>query len=391
METQDQPLKRPMKPSSFKRKILRSYVNMRNWRLSTVDKYLLSELLVPFVFTSMAVLMISFVYILISQMSDFEVRNFNWRMILQYLLLSTPRMVTMFMPIALLVSLIYSLMRLAYSNEIVALRACGFPLTRIAWPLFAVALFASLLMFGMNRDISPRWEGMADAMLITGEETDTGDIMRVQVQYHHPSKGRFWFIRNFNVSKQTVRVVEIVEQDSKGNDIRKIYANEGRWNGKVWEFQEIKVIEFLDNKPNGTYEERLKSFPEFTESPELILASGREVENMGADQINEYIEESGDKHGKIFAPYRTVYQDRHSLPFSCLALALFTIPFAASATKRDPIAGVAYPLLIYFAMFFFSKFCLALGSGYRIPAYIAAWLPNLVFGGIGAFMFWRRR
>jgi lipopolysaccharide export LptBFGC system permease protein LptF len=43
-------------------------------------------------------------------------------------------------------------------------------------------------------------------------------------------------------------------------------------------------------------------------------------------------------------------------------------------------------LLICFTYFVLQQFDLALGTGGHLPAWLAAWFPNITFGAIGLFL-----
>jgi lipopolysaccharide export system permease protein len=48
--------------------------------------------------------------------------------------------------------------------------------------------------------------------------------------------------------------------------------------------------------------------------------------------------------------------------------------------------GVAGSIFICFGFFVVQQFSLAFGSGGYLAAWLAAWLPNLIFGGIGLWL-----
>jgi lipopolysaccharide export system permease protein len=62
---------------------------------------------------------------------------------------------------------------------------------------------------------------------------------------------------------------------------------------------------------------------------------------------------------------------------------LIAIPFGAASGRRNLFFGVAGSIFICFGFFVVQQFGLAFGSGGYLPAWLAAWLPNLVFAGMG--------
>ena len=54
------------------------------------------------------------------------------------------------------------------------------------------------------------------------------------------------------------------------------------------------------------------------------------------------------------------------------------------------LAGVAWSLFIFLLMIVFTNLCLALGKGYRIPATVAGWAPNVSIALIGLILLYFR-
>jgi lipopolysaccharide export LptBFGC system permease protein LptF len=64
---------------------------------------------------------------------------------------------------------------------------------------------------------------------------------------------------------------------------------------------------------------------------------------------------------------------------------LIAIPFGAASGRRNLFFGVAGSIFICFSYFVIQSVCLALGSAPNghLPAWLAAWLPNIFFGVTG--------
>jgi len=80
-------------------------------------------------------------------------------------------------------------------------------------------------------------------------------------------------------------------------------------------------------------------------------------------------------------------------PFSAFVSVLIALPLAASAGKRGRSLGkglgVSLSILLLFIYFVLTAVFAALGKNAALNPYLAAWMPNLIIGGAGAFMFWR--
>jgi lipopolysaccharide export system permease protein len=66
-----------------------------------------------------------------------------------------------------------------------------------------------------------------------------------------------------------------------------------------------------------------------------------------------------------------------------VVVVLIAIPFGAASGRRNLFVGVAGSIFICFAYFVIQQVSLALGSAGHLPAWLAAWLPNMIFGTTG--------
>ena len=81
------------------------------------------------------------------------------------------------------------------------------------------------------------------------------------------------------------------------------------------------------------------------------------------------------------ARLNTQFHGRIAWPFTCLVVVLIAIPFGASSGRKNVFAGVASSIFLCFGYFILLRLGLALGTRGTLPPFMAAWLPNLVFGG----------
>jgi lipopolysaccharide export LptBFGC system permease protein LptF len=87
----------------------------------------------------------------------------------------------------------------------------------------------------------------------------------------------------------------------------------------------------------------------------------------------------------------TELQGRLAAPWTCLVVVFIAIPFGAMPGRRNFFFGVAGVIAISFIYFVIQRVSLTLGSVGDLPAWLAAWLPNLIFGGTGLFLMARVR
>ena len=82
----------------------------------------------------------------------------------------------------------------------------------------------------------------------------------------------------------------------------------------------------------------------------------------------------------------TKLEGRLAAPWTCLVVVLIAIPFGAVGGRRNVYVGVASSIIICFVYFVLLQLGLALGTTGRLPAWLAAWFPNMAFGLAGLWL-----
>jgi len=372
-----------------------------------LDRYLLRELLVPLGFCLSAILVTVISAHAITNLEDFHSKKLTGVDILEWYAISLPEFVVMLFPISLLLALLFALTAHARHHEITAMRAAGISLWRLAAPYFAVGIFGSLLVLGLNewwlpdigirtdsieqRRLAPQAaaarqferdcgftcspEGTPRTWLVGSYHLKTGDMTKVQLDWARPDGTRRWLV-----------------------------ADAARFTNSVWTF--FNVVEFQENPAQNVnlapaFRTNLLTLPELTETPEQIRSAVKITQRLttrrtrGVDlpvsEILDYLR----LHPKPTRAERNwIYTKLHgrlATPWTCLVVVLIALPFGAASGRRNVFVGVAGSISICFAYFILQQIGLAFGAAGFLPSWLGGWLPNLVLGGIGAWLTMRVR
>jgi lipopolysaccharide export system permease protein len=81
-----------------------------------------------------------------------------------------------------------------------------------------------------------------------------------------------------------------------------------------------------------------------------------------------------------------VLHEKFSVPFACLFLGLLAFPLGVQslATGRSSGLGLGVCFLVVYYMFLAAGW--SAGETGRFPPVLGMWIPNLVMGGIGAYL-----
>ena len=371
-----------------------------------LDRYLLREFAPPFFYCLIGFFVFWLSFDLVAQLNTFQRNNLSAVDIARYYLIKTPDQLAIVIPMALLLALLYALTNHSRHNELTAARAAGISLWRLSVPYFATAFLLTVFMFVMNEIWLPDSYAAAERLMNrrqAGRPAAERHWER-KVGFTNTRNQRKWFIEAYNMKTHEM-VRPRIEWTLVTGTRREISAEGGEWNGNAWVLTNVQELVYPPVRgalPGPPIETNLMVLPELSETPEDIESEIRigKIKSSNLRQIRkaqfsirEILEyearnpERGDK-----APIlETKFHGRIAGPWTCVVVVLIALPFGAASARRNVFVGVASSIVICFAYFVLVQAALALGTGGRVPPWLAAWGPNLLFGLAGMLLTWRIR
>lgn len=292
-------------------------------------------------------------------------------------------------PISFLFGVLVGIGRLASDLEIKALRSCGVPLRDIVLPVFALGLLVSCLTWYIALDVEHRAKrelrGILMAMTRSGTLIEPGKFTRVG--------SRMFFVDDRDRDNRLEGV--FISDASDPERPLLIFAEYGEFgfdpeeqkvriqlrNGDLhWEEQQDSGGEYY--KMSFLSFEYAFDFRITTEvSSHLLRPRDMTMEELRGVIAKARAGESLDPfYAKRVEEYETEIQRRFALPAAPMIFALLAVPLALQRSRGARSWGVllcGLLVTLYYAVLSFGQY-LALGA--LVPAAVALWLPNGVFG-----------
>jgi lipopolysaccharide export system permease protein len=368
-----------------------------------LDRYLLRELLIPLAYCFSGFLIFWVAFDLFSELDYYQENQVGGADVAAIYLLKLPGMLYTVLPVALLLALLYALTNHARHNEVVAMRAAGVSLWRLTTPYLAVGVLCGAFLFLMNDVWFADSHERAEQLLRSRHRTASEPAREWQrnLNFHNDREGRLWQIGGYHPQAGVMTNI-LVDWQLPGGARKSIEAQRALWTNDQWLFLEVRhqtSLSSTDTPP--IYRTNELVVAELNETPQLL---NNELKIRGLDrrkvgkkillslkQIRQYIALHPNLTGDDRALILTQWYGRLAQPWTCVVVVLIAIPFAVVSGKRNVFVGVAASVFICFSFFVLSQVGLALGTSGRLPPWLAAWLPNLLFGGAGLAMVFRAR
>jgi lipopolysaccharide export system permease protein len=309
----------------------------------------------------------------------------------QYYLTQIPQILVILLPVSLLLALLFSLGRMSRANEIVSMLTAGMSIPRVLLPLIIIGFLTVAATMALNYKLAPHSESARKTFLST-EHVRRESQIQGQI-FRNRTDDRTWFIQSFRLHQNIFNNVQVLQQDANDNIVisylaaRAIYRPET----KTWDLESVKITHY-DAAGNIVKEEIQPSLSitHWSETPFRLGSANVRAEYLSVPELREYLHFNSDFPATLLAPFKTHLQYRLALPWTCLVVVFIAAPLGIGFSRRGVLSSVAASIILVFAMNFLTHLFLALGEGYRIPAWVAAWTPNILFAVIGLYLLYLR-
>jgi lipopolysaccharide export system permease protein len=258
-------------------------------------------------------------------------------------------------------------------------------------PLIGVGVLTVAASMALNYSLAPHAE-LARKTFLSNAQARPARNIQGQV-FRNRTDLRTWFIQSFRPGDNTFNNVQVLQQDAKDNIVISYVAARAyyRPESKTWDLENVRLTHY-DAVGNITKEEFLPSLKieHWSETPFRLGSANVQAEFLSLPELREYLYFNSDFPPTLLAPFRTHLQYRLALPWTCLVVVCIAAPLGIGYSRRGVLSSVAAAVILVFSMNFLVHFFLALGEGDRVPAWIAAWTPNILFAAIGLYLLYLR-
>jgi lipopolysaccharide export system permease protein len=370
-----------------------------------LDRYLFRELLTPLAYCLGGLVLLGNCFNLFGELEKLQEGKLHLLDVIEYSVAITPEFLVMVLPITLLLALLYTLTNLSRYNEITAMRAAGISLWRICTPYFVIGCVLSVVLFVLNEFVVPRSSDWKNHIL-TRYVQKPGDIESKNefrnFGFTNARGHRAWFISEYHLATAEMLKPQVNWYAPDGS-IQLLRADRAIQTNGVWTFYNASEYSQADAGAPlvPSLQTNLLAMPEFDETPrqirsEIKISSYQSLrKNRSSDiplaDIFAYLWLHPNLPRADSSWLFTKFYGRIAAPWTCLVVVLIAIPFGATTGRRNLFVGVAGSIFICFGYFVIQQVGLALGSGGYLAAWLAAWLPNLIFGALGLALMIRVR
>ncbi len=375
---------------------------------SLLDRYISWAWAGHFALVMLAFISIYFLAEFMDLFDDIQHNHVKGKVVFHYYAFHTFQIIFTIAPIAVLVSVLITLGVLARRNEITAMKAGGISLYRIAGPVVGMGIVVSLSLYALQEFILPETNKVAamDFNVIKGRPPQSSD--QFDRRWILASDGRFYNY-DYVVEKRspirpgvaeggeqqefTLYGFSIYDVDAETWDLQeRVRASRAAWHpahrtydlergwrrtmGERSDFHtfDVETVRSVGGGPGGQIE-----------APDYFKREDRPSDTMGFGELAGHIG-SLETRGFDVAKLKVQLHRKLAFPMVGVIMTLLGIPFSFVVARKGALYGIGISIVVGIVYWATLGVFEALGSNALLPATLAAWAPNLIFGSIGLYL-----
>lgn len=357
---------------------------------SIVDIYLLRRFFYQFFLIMVSFLFLFEIFTFFELAEDIRRHNVPFIVVVNYFRYLIPYSVYQFTPLGALVSVLVTIGIMSKNNEIVAFKASGISLYRIALPLLLAgcAIGGSLLI--LDNTYLPYANQRQDAYraIIKGRPPQT--YTRPQ-RWIFGTNSKIFNYDFFDPKEKLFGGLSVLELDPTTFEMRRrVFANRAEWldSENTWVLESGWVRDFSGGTVTHYAPFKVTSLPELVEPPSYFNREVIQAFQMSWRELLRYID--GLRYAGFDVSSLTVqFHKKFAYPLIAPISMMLAIPFALFVGSRGAIGGLALGVGIGITYWALAALTEAMGGIGQLPPFLAAWSPDLIFFFLALYFFFK--
>lgn len=375
------------------------------WPFTILDRYVIGECWLPF---SSGCGIVTGVWLGVDQVSEafslLSKANIDFTIALSIILLNIPKILLVTIPVGVLWATFLVFNRLSSDSEIIAMRASGISLIRVAVPAFLFGLMMTGVCFFIS-EVVVTWTEPAAKKI---EFAATYGIPFVPSMddfvYLERSGGRrvgqgalkrIFYVKVCDPIKKELHNVLIL--DLSNEKLKSVYvAANGKWNTQRGGWDLLNGTSYNVSADDPTAASHVTRFDRILipsgKSTDDLIKKLEEVKSLNLIQLYSLLKQQEKLGIETDTPRKNLmlFHKKIAYPFSCFVITLIGAPLGIMGRRSRTNWGYLQMGILIFAYYAMQSAIYPYGESGRLGPIVASWLPNILLGAIGAVILWRR-
>ncbi len=355
--------------------------------LKKLDRYIIKTFLTTYAFVVALLISILVVVDITEKLDDFIKSGLSGYVIMtDFYFNFIPYLINLLSPITIFIATVFVTANMAARVEIIAILCSGVSFIRFLRPFIIGSSIIGLLSFYMVGWVIP----VANKARVDFENKYIKENYYFGGRNIHlkTSPDTYVFMESYNNHTQVG--YQFTMEKITGKDLHyKLKAPRIEWNDttKQWFMQSYVERGFWEGKE--IYRKGLNKHITLDMKPEDFESTYLLHETFTMGELEDHIDKLTLRGSEEVGVYTAEIYQRYTYPFSVVLLTLIGVVISARKSREGPGLKIALGFALAFVYIIFVITSRSMANVGSMGPMLAAWLPNIIFGAIGLWLYQR--
>ncbi len=361
--------------------------------MKKLDRYILSKYFTTFFFCLLLLTAIVVVVDMSEKTEDFVRSKLSaYKIFTDYYLAFIPHIDAMLFPLFVFISVIFFTSKMAGRSEVIAILSSGVSLKRFLLP-YAVGgtMLALLLWFGYQYLVpvaNGKWADFEKTYINIFVDPNSSNSSYKQHLYFRLDSNSYASINGYDtISKSGTNLsVSRIEKNKLTYNLR---ANRFTWDTAIKKWTLYNVMERKVNTIDESVVYAQQVSKVFSFSPSDLRKDNYLKDQMTSSELKDFIKKEKMRGSEMLSTLQVELYNRDAIPFSVLILTIIGAILACRKDRGGSGIHLALGVVISVLYILLSRLTVVFATKGNFSPWLAAWLPNLIFGWLAVYLYKR--
>jgi len=360
--------------------------------MKKIDSYILKKYLSTFFFCLILLTAIVVVVDISEKTDDFVKSKLSaWRIIVDYYFGFIPRIDAMLFPLFTFISVIFFTSKMAGRSEIVAILSSGVSYQRFLLPYVIGGLFLSVLLWGGYQYAVPKanrkW-GDFEKNYVDVNKGSRPNTTYKQNIYFRIDSNSYAGIKGYDTISRTGNNF-FIQRFADNKLVYNLRAASFSWDTSKQKWLLNNVMERSINNQTEIVKITPSLFKDYNFKPIQLRTDEYLKDQMITTDLDAFIDLEKSRGSEGLSTLLVERYNRDAIPASVLILTIIGAVLASRKVRGGSGAHLAIGVVISVVYVLFSRLTVVFATKGDLPAWLAAWTPNIIFGFLAIYLYRR--
>ena len=359
-------------------------------KIAIIDRYIFVELIPPFLIN---LGFFTFVFLMAEMLKITDlIVNYGVGLLIiaQILLFSIPYFLTYVIPMATMMAVLLTMLRMSADNETVAMKSGGVSLYRLMRPIMAFCILACLLAYAMAVYGTPVGR-MAIKELTFKVFSSNLDIGLKERTFNDSFNDVVLFVNKIDVRDRSL--IDVFIEDKRDERMTStVIAPRGKLlsepDSLVFHLRLYDgMVNQVDVENRSAHSVSFDTYNVRLDLKKAVTAASPQKgrKEMSLAELRDFIQTYPHRDLRYFKALMEYYK-KFSIPIACLSLGILAVPLGTQTRRGGRSSGLVLGLLFFLFYYVLLSTGMVFGENGTYPPIIGMWVPDIVMGVLGLFL-----